>query len=62
LSHPEHDYPLYQDGRTPLHVAASSGGIDTTRFLLDQKADVNAKDSMGWTPLMIAGQTANRIK
>jgi len=42
------------DGRTPLHVATSSGGIDVTRFLLDQKADVNAKDSMGWTPLMIA--------
>lgn len=33
-----------------------------TRFLLDQKADVNAKDTMGWTPLMIAGQAECRVK
>jgi len=42
------------DGRTPLHVAASSGALDVTRYLLDQKAEVNAKDSMGWSALMIA--------
>ncbi|KAF8307882.1 putative proteolysis and peptidolysis-related protein [Clavulina sp. PMI_390] len=42
------------DGRTPLHTAASTGSLDSTRYLLDQKADVNARDEMGWTPLMIA--------
>lgn len=46
---------IEQDGRTSLHVAASSGGLDVIRYLIDQKADVNAKDAMGWTPLMIAG-------
>ncbi|EJF64724.1 ankyrin, partial [Dichomitus squalens LYAD-421 SS1] len=42
------------DGRTPLHWAASSGSVDIVRFLIDQKADVNRGDSGGWTPLHIA--------
>jgi Ankyrin repeats (3 copies) len=44
------------DGRTSLHVAASSGALDVTRYLIDQMADVNAKDAMGWTPMMVAGE------
>jgi len=42
------------DTRTPLHWAASSGSIDITRFLIDQKAEVDKPDNSGWTPLHIA--------
>ena len=48
-------YGTEQDGRTPLHCAAAGGSLDVTSFLLDQKADVNARDLMAWTPLMVAG-------
>ncbi|KAF8813493.1 hypothetical protein BYT27DRAFT_7084184, partial [Phlegmacium glaucopus] len=32
----------------------SSGSIDITRFLIDQKAEVDRPDNAGWTPLHIA--------
>ncbi|KZP09040.1 ankyrin, partial [Athelia psychrophila] len=32
----------------------SSGSIDITRFLIDQKAEVDKPDNSGWTPLHIA--------
>jgi ankyrin repeat protein len=44
-----------QDGRTPLHWAASSGSIDITRYLIDQKAEVDKIDGSSWTALHIAG-------
>ena len=44
-----------QDGRTPLHWACTSGSLEIVRYLLDQKVEVDAKDSAGWTPLHIAG-------
>src|SRR5947209_5387657 len=37
--------------RTPLHIAASLGKADYAQVLLDNGADVNAKDKQGWTPL-----------
>jgi 26S proteasome non-ATPase regulatory subunit 10 len=46
---------MLQDGRTPLHWAASSGAINIARFLIDQKAEVDKLDISGWTPLHIAG-------
>lgn len=47
-----------QDGRTPLHWAATSNSVDIARYLIDQGADVNRGDSGGWTPLHIAGMPA----
>jgi len=48
-------------GVTPLHLAASSGNVETIATLLDHKADVNAKESeWGQTPLMFAA-SENRV-
>jgi ankyrin repeat protein len=40
--------------RTPLHSAARYGALSAARFLLDQGADINAKDEGGNTPLHLA--------
>ncbi|KAH9810571.1 ankyrin repeat-containing domain protein [Melampsora americana] len=45
------------DGRTPLHNACSSGSTSVVRVLLDQtepKCDIEKKDNLGWTALIIA--------
>lgn len=44
------------DGRTPLHWAVSSDAhLEIVRALLEAgDVDVNAQDTGGWTPLMIA--------
>ena len=43
---------LRMTGReTPLHRAAQKSASETVRILLAQGADVNAKDSYGYTPL-----------
>lgn len=53
------------DGQTPLHVAArwrtgpvqphsSNARVEIMRILLDAKADINAKDKYGDTPLSLA--------
>jgi len=39
---------------TPLHWAAANGHMDVARFLLANKAQVNAKNNEGQTPLHIA--------
>ena len=39
---------------TPLIAAVAYGGPDAVRLLLDQKANVNAQDVRGMTPLMLA--------
>jgi hypothetical protein len=41
-------------GMTPLHYAAENGHVEIARLLLQNGADVNAKDNYGWTPLHIA--------
>jgi ankyrin repeat protein len=51
---PEHGY-------TPLHTVVIAGGITAVvEFLLANKADVNAKDDHGWTPLRYAVNLGDR--
>lgn len=45
-----HDRPCFYNPptphqKTPLHVAAERGHVDTVRYLADQAADINIKDS-----------------
>lgn len=40
----------------PIHWAASDGKISSIRFLLDHQVDINALDSNGCSPLIIATQ------
>jgi ankyrin repeat protein len=42
---------------TPLILAASHGGYDAVKMLVDAKANVNAQDVRGMTPLMLALST-----
>src|ERR1017187_9440312 len=39
------------DGSTPLHLAATKGDWKVVELLLASKAEVNAKDNSGVTPL-----------
>ena len=55
-----------EDSRGCLHMAVSSKNPETVRLLLEQKdengnrlLDINAKNSGGWTPLMIAAKEGN---
>ncbi|CAK9292326.1 unnamed protein product [Gordionus sp. m RMFG-2023] len=41
-------------GRQPLHYAADYGQAEIIKFLLNQGADINAKDSYGITPILAA--------
>ncbi|QQR49188.1 ankyrin repeat domain-containing protein [bacterium] len=36
---------------TPLHKAARDGDIAQVRILIESKANVDAQDNYGWTPL-----------
>ncbi|KEI41451.1 uncharacterized protein L969DRAFT_309718 [Mixia osmundae IAM 14324] len=43
------------DGRTALHHACTAGSLDTVTALLStNRADVNARDGSGFTPLLVA--------
>ena len=42
-------------GKTPLHWAALSGHKDVVELLLASKAEVNAKNNDGQTPLHCGG-------
>lgn len=43
-------------GATPLHLVAASGALGVVKLLLEQGADINAKDEDGLTPLQIANR------
>jgi len=42
------------NGSTALHGAAMMGSNLIVQYLIDQGADINARTTLGWTPLMIA--------
>ena len=44
----------YQNGFTPLHIAAAKGRQEIAEFLISKGADVNSKDKGGSTPLHYA--------
>lgn len=46
--------PIALGSFTPLILAVSYGGPDAVKLLLDAKANVNAQDVRGMTPLMLA--------
>jgi len=47
-------HPYDANSRTLLHYAAEYGDTKAIRWLISQGADVNRKDSHGWTPLHYA--------
>ena len=51
------DYDL----RAPLHAAAGEGNVHVIGFLLEQRADVNAVDHRGCTPLDEAVRTSHQL-
>jgi len=47
-------------GVTALHIAATCMTTDPARELIERGADVNARDSKGWTPLLSAAHSDTR--
>ena len=41
---------------TPLHFAAQNGHLSVVEYLVNQKADLNAKNNKGYTPLSLANE------
>jgi ankyrin repeat protein len=48
-------------GMTPLHLAAMNGHKDVAELLLDNRAEVNAKNISDYTPLHFAALAGNKI-
>lgn len=42
--------------RTPLHYACETDLPDLVKYLVAKKANINAQDISGLTPMMVAGQ------
>jgi ankyrin repeat protein len=49
-------------GTTPLHAAAMAGSVEAMKLLLASGADVNARNAMEATPLILAASSAEKIK
>ncbi len=45
------------DSRTALHHAASSGSLQAVQVLVEHGAEIDARDGMGFTPLMCGGRS-----
>ena len=55
-------FKLPQVGETILHLAAARGALDDIlRILLENGADIDARDRDGRTPVMIAGEDARQF-
>jgi len=46
-------------GKSPLHLAANKGHLSIVEYLVNQKADINAKNQDGNTPLHYAAANAH---
>ena len=47
-------YTRDKSGCTPLHGAATRGNVEVAKLLISSGANVNARDTIGWTPLHFA--------
>ncbi|ETL25523.1 hypothetical protein L916_20631 [Phytophthora nicotianae] len=47
------------EDRTPLHLACTNAHVDCALYLVAANADVNMKDSSGYSPLLLACEAAN---
>ena len=45
--------------RTALHIASICGHQNVVEILINYKADINAKDKWGWTPVMYSAEYAH---
>ena len=50
----------WNDGETPLHVAALENDVASARKLLDEGAEIDARDTQGQTPLFHATRYHNK--
>jgi ankyrin repeat protein len=46
------EYGWTNDGWTALILASSNGHLEAVKYLIEHRANVNAKDDRGWTALM----------
>ncbi|KAF7488247.1 26S proteasome non-ATPase regulatory subunit 10 [Sarcoptes scabiei] len=50
---------IQQDDRTPLHRACSNGQFNLVKKLIEEGAEIDAKDEMQWTPMIIASSAGH---
>ena len=46
-------------GWTALILATKNGRLEIVKYLIDQKADIEAKDNDGWTALILAANNGH---
>lgn len=46
---------------TPLHIACEEGRYDAARQLIDQGADIEARDDIGWKPIHLASRYGHEM-
>lgn len=50
----------YEDGQTPIHLAAKTGNLEIANLLAENGADVNVESAEGYSPLFIACKEGNQ--